>query len=278
MKTLVIARFTFREAARKKVLLGAIALTVAFVSLFGVGAYFAFRDIARQGLPQSMKEVATSQILLAGLYVTNFISGLLAIFASVGTISGEVAEGTLDAIVPKPLHRWEILMGKWLGYAAMLLVYVLVTSWLVIGVVYFFGDYMPPRPLESVMVMVFQALVLLSLCLLGSTFLSTVTNGIAVLMLYAIALVGGMVEQIGGLLDNATMENIGIISSLIIPSDTLWKMASDWLQPTSPSLTSQIVGPFTAITPPSIWMAAYAALYVFCVIGASMWVFQRRDL
>ena len=278
MKAQVIARFTFREAARKKVLFGAIALTVAFVSLFGVGTYFAFRDLARQGLPFTMKEIAASQILLAGLYVTNFIGGLLAIFASVGTISGEMAEGTLDAIVPKPLRRWEIVAGKWVGYAAMLLVYVFATSWLVIGLVYLFGDYLPPRPWESVMVMCFQALVLLSLCLLGSTFLSTVTNGIAVLMFYAIALVGGMVEQIGSLLNNGTMENIGIISSLIIPSDTLWKMASHWLQPRLPSLTSEMFGPFTVINPPSVWMLAYAGVYMLFTIGASMLVFQRRDL
>jgi len=276
VKAQVIARFTFREAARKKVLFGAIALTVAFVSLFGVGAYFAFRDLARQA--PTMQEIAASQILLAGLYVTNFISGLLAIFTSVGTISGEVAEGTLDAIVPKPLRRWEIVAGKWVGYAAMLVVYVFVTSWLVIGLVYLFGDYLPPRPWESVMVMAFQALVLLSLSLLGSTFLSTVTNGIAVLMFYAIALVGGMVEQIGSLLNNGTMENIGIISSLIIPSDTLWKMASHWLQPKLPSLTAEMIGPFTSLNPPSVWMLVYAAFYMLFAVGASMLIFRRRDL
>jgi ABC-type transport system involved in multi-copper enzyme maturation permease subunit len=132
--------------------------------------------------------------------------------------------------------------------------------------------------MESVSVMVFQALVLLSLCLLGGTFLSTVTNGIVVLMFYAIALVGGMVEQIGGLLNNATMEDIGIISSLVMPSDTLWKMASNWLQPTLPSLTAQMVSPFSAITPPSLWMLAYAGIYMLFAVGASMWVFQRRDL
>lgn len=278
MKAQVIARFTFREAARKKVLFGAIALTVAFVSLFGVGTYFAFRDLARQGLPPSVKEIATAQILLVGLYVTNFISGLLAIFTSVGTISGEVAEGTLDAIVPKPLRRWEIVAGKWVGYAAMLVVYVFATSWLVIGLVYLFGDYMPPRPWESIMVMAFQTLVLLSLCLLGSTFLSTVTNGIVVLMFYTIALVGGMVEQIGNLLSNTTMENIGIISSLIIPSDTLWKMASHWLQPTFPSLTAEMIGPFTSLNPPSVWMLVYAGFYMLCAVGASMLIFRQRDL
>jgi ABC-type transport system involved in multi-copper enzyme maturation permease subunit len=144
--------------------------------------------------------------------------------------------------------------------------------------VYLFGDYLPPRPWESVMVMAFQALVLLSLCLLGSTFLSTVTNGIAVLMFYAIALVGGMVEQIGSLLNNGTMEDIGIISSLIIPSDTLWKMASHWLQPHLPSLTSEMFGPFTVINPPSVWMLAYAGVYMLFTIGASMLVFRRRDL
>src|SRR3972149_5227891 len=108
-----IARFTFREAVRKKAVLGAVVLTVLFLLLYATGLYFAFQDIQQLGRAAAFKDFIAGQLLLLGLYAISGMAALLAIFTSVGTIAGEIEQGTLHAIVPKPLRRWEIVVGKW---------------------------------------------------------------------------------------------------------------------------------------------------------------------
>jgi ABC-type transport system involved in multi-copper enzyme maturation permease subunit len=282
VKAILIARLTFREALRKRIMLGAIVLTLEFLALFTLGAYFAFgnlpADVSGQpGRAEMLRSLATSQMTLASLYVVNFMGGLLAVFASVGTISSEIEQGTLHAIVPKPLRRSDIVLGKWLGYAVMVSVYVLATSAMVIGVVYILAGYLPPDPVQGLLLMVFAALILLSLSMLGSTFLSAVTGGITVLILYAIALIGGMVEQIGTVIQNDTMLAIGTSTSIALPSDMLWRFAAHLLQPPLPLLGAR-AGPFSAAAPAETTMLAFAVLYMVASVGAAALIFQRRDL
>lgn len=277
MNALIFAQFTFKEAVRKKVLLGVIVLTLGFVALYTLACYIAFRELARDTfMPIEGKVALSNEILLAGLYVTNFISGLLAIFGAVGTISTEIEQGTLHALVPKPVNRWEIIFGKWLGFAVMLSLYVIVTSAIVTGIVYFFGNYFPTQPFLALVVMVLEVLVLLTVTILGSVNFSTITNGVVVFMLYGIALVAGLVEQLGALLSNATMINIGVTVSLIIPSDALWKLASSLIQPQI--IFPRMVGPFTVLSPPSIWMLVYSLGYTLVVLFLAVRYFSRKDL
>jgi ABC-type transport system involved in multi-copper enzyme maturation permease subunit len=281
LKTLLIAQFTLREASRKKAVLGGLILTVVFLLLYAAGTYFAFRDINHnQLLSTAMKRSFSGELLLAGIYFVNFIAGLLAIFTSVGTISGEVEQGTLHAIVPKPLRRWEIVAGKWLGFAAIVAIYVIVTSAASIVIVYLQAGFLPPQPVEGVAIILLNAFLLLSLSMLGTITLSTVANGIIVFMLYAFALAGGRMQQLGTLIHNDTLINIGTVTSLIIPSDALWQLSAGMLGSGGIVTNTGTIQPgmFTVTNPPSVWMAAYAIVYAMVALGVGMLVFRRRDL
>lgn len=282
MTTFLLARFTLREALRKKAVLGGAILTAIFLLLYAFGTYFAFREISQQSsIPPQSRTSINGEILLAGLYFVNFIAGLLAIFTAVGTISSEVEHGTLHAIVPKPLHRWEIVAGKWLGFAAMLAVYVVVTATATMILVYVQSGYFPADAAAGTAVMLLQALLLLSLTMLGTCVLSTVTNGIVVFMIYALALAGGRMEQLGTLIRNQTLIDIGIATSLAIPTDALWRLASSLLG-TGGLLRGVGAAPqpgmFTVTEAPSGAMVLYAAAYTLAALLAATIVFERRDL
>jgi ABC-type transport system involved in multi-copper enzyme maturation permease subunit len=221
-------------------------------------------------------EVFASMLVIMGFYVVNFLAGVMAIFTAVGSISAEIETNTFHAIVPKPIHRWEIVLGKWLGYAVMLAVYVVLMTGSVLATAWIVGRYVPPTPAIAVGLVALVTLLLLSLTILGSTILSTITNGIVVFMLYGIALTGGLVEQIGTLLDNQIMKTLGIIASLAIPSDVIWKLAAYVLQP--PTTMSLGPTPFTPATPPSNAMVVYAVLYLLVSLAGAVLVFRRRDL
>lgn len=285
MKVLTIARFTFREAVRKRVLLGAAVLSIGFLTVYALGAYFSYADWARTEArigqsPQQlidMRSGIANTLTLLGLYAVNFLAGLLAIFTAVGTISSEIDSGTLHAILPKPIRRWEVVIGKWLGFAVMIVAYLVLMSTAIFTIMALTWQEVPPQPVLGVALLSLCSLLLLSLTVLGSTIFSTVATGIVAFMLYGVGLMGGFIEQLGTLIENQTMVNIGIITSLIIPSDVLWKMASYVMQPTS-LITRAFTTPFWGSSPPSPAMVTYSILYSITALGLAVYVFRRRDL
>ena len=281
MKIWVIATLTLQESLRRRALLGAVLLTLAFLALFGYGSSTAFREISTNPLlPADTRTIVTGEILLAGLYGVANIGALLAIFVAVGTIATEVEEGTLHAIVPRPLNRWEIVLGKWLGLAIMVSVYVVVTGLAACLIVYYLSGYISAYLVTGLLLIALKALILLSISMLFSTFLPALTSGIIAFILYAVSNVTGMVEQFGHLIRNQTLIDIGIITSLVIPSDAIWKMAASQIQPPAVNLLTslRVGGVFSVVNPPSVWMALYALVYLVAALGGALLIFQRRDL
>lgn len=283
MSVWIIASLTFRETLRRRALLAAIVLTLGFLALYGYGSYYAFQDLAKSdSLTGEMRTIATGEILLAGLFGVANIGALLAIFVAAGTIATEVEEGLLHAIIPRPLHRWEVVIGKWLGFALMVSLYVVVTGLATSLIIYWLTGYIAAQLPLGLLLIALKALLLLSLAMLFSTFLPALATGIVTFILYAVSNVAGMVEQLGYLIKNQTMINIGIISSLLVPSDSLWKMAASLIQPPmAPGLLStirQAMGPFSVANPPSAWMGLYALVYITLAMVGALLVFNRRDL
>ena len=276
----VLTGFTLREAARKRILAGAVLLTLLFMSLYAVGARYGYRSIANaRDLSELTRPIFRTFIMLIGLQVTTFVGSLLAIFVSVGAISSEVDNRLMDAILPRPVRRWEIVLGKWLGFAAMLLVYVGVTTLAVVLITRFIGGYWPRRPWLGIGALMLSSLFLMTASLVGSSFFSTVTNGVIVTVLYATAVIAGQMEQVGASLPtpNEPMQRIGIAVSLIVPSDSLWRLASAQMSPPR-LLDFGIPSPWTSVNPPTLWIAAWAGGLIVLGIVLAGWAFSKRDL
>jgi ABC-type transport system involved in multi-copper enzyme maturation permease subunit len=269
-----ITWLTFHEAWRRWMVLIALILGLLFVAIFTIG--FALID---HSIPARVSEIQRrlnyNLLLMAGMYVTHFLTIMLAIFASVDTISGEIASHTIQALVTKPVRRWQVLLGKWLGYAAMISLYLGLLAGGILTSVYLLVGYRPPNALAGVALLVAEALVLLSLSLLAGTRLSTLTTGVLLFMLYGLAFIGAWVEQIGSLLQSHAAVNIGIVTSLIMPVEALWRRAAYLMQP---PILSALPSPFSGASPPSAAMVLYALGYAALALGLAMWSFSRRDL
>lgn len=279
-RIMLMARFTVREAMHKRVVHGILVLTVAFLLVFSLGVWFAFRELGNApsgGQMISVHHMIALQFTMLGMNAVSGIGALLAIFLSVGTISSEVEAGTLHAIVPKPLTRRDILLGKWLGYAIAISAYVFVLALLVSGVVGLWsGSFNGGQVVLASLPLVVQALLLLSLSVLGTTFLPTVANGVIVFGLYSVALMSGFVEQLGSLIHNESMITTGIVVSLLIPSDSMAKLSASIIQAGAPF--AERMGPFIVNSEPSVWMLAYTGVYMVVTLFAAQWVFGKRDL
>ncbi|HJZ48293.1 MAG TPA: ABC transporter permease subunit [Roseiflexaceae bacterium] len=270
-----ITWLTFHEARRRKMVLAALAMGAVFLLLYGLGVSLIDRNLKAQQISAAQLRFNYNILMIAGLYVVHFLTVMLAIFASVDAISGEIATHTIQALVTKPVRRWQIVLGKWIGYAAMLLLYLGLLAGGIFLVTYVLVSYTPPNLLAGLLLLMLEALVLLSLSLLGGTRLSTLTNGVVLFMLYGVAFIGAWVEQIGALLQSHAAVNVGIVTSLLMPVEALWRRASYLMQP---PLLSGIPTPFSGTSPPSQAMVIYAALYAAGALVLAMRVFSRRDL
>jgi len=271
---LTTAHLTFQEARQRRVLWAVAFLGLACLGVFAAG-FSVIHHRSKFTIVGERSEV-TNFLLLTGLYGVNFLVVMLAILTSVDTIAGEITSGTIHTIVTKPLRRWQVLLGKWLGLAAMLSVFTVSMCVAMMGIVWLVTRYVPPNPVQGVMLMLLEGMVLLSLSILGGTRLSTLNNGVVVFMLYGLAFIAGWIEQVGSFLRSDAAVHIGIVTSLLMPSEALWKRAA-WLM--QPQFLRQLgFGPFAAVSAPSPAMVAYAGAYIAAALAVAVYSFQRRDL
>ncbi len=196
-----ITLLTFNEARRRRMVLVALVMGVLFLLLYSVGFRLIKSEVRGEAAgSEIMLHFGYNLLLMAGFNVVHFLTVMLAIFSSVDTVSGEIASHTIQTLVTKPVRRYEVLLGKWLGYALMIIPYVVLLGGGILLSVYLQARYLPSNPLQALALLLLEALVLFSLSLLGGTRFSTLTNGVMLFMLYGVAFIGSWVEQIGALL------------------------------------------------------------------------------
>ena len=272
----IMAAVTFQEAARRKILWTAVAAGAGFLALFGTGMHFQVKDLAAQGVPPLIArqlEVATLQV---GFYALDLLAVVMTILTSVDTLSGEISSGTIQAIATKPISRWEVLMGKWMGFAGMIAIYVSGMFGGVSAIGYFIAGVRPHNTERGALLVFLECLLLLTVTFACGTRFSTLANGVIVLGLHGLAFIGGWIEQIGALTASPRLVTLRIVSSLIMPSESMWRRASFEMQS---SLTRSIqLTPFSNASAPSAAMVGYAALYLLIALTVALYNFQQRDL
>jgi len=279
MKTIMtITRLTIREAARRKILWAALILGLLFLIVYGLGFFFIQQDIYRTANDTSriaMNEIY-SFFFMAGIYAVNFLTIGMSVLTSVDTLSGEISSGTIQTLVTKPVRRAHILVGKWFGFVIMLTLYLLLMAGGTMALVYAIAGYIPPNAVAGIVLIWVNGLLMLSLSFLGGSYTSTLANGVLAFGLFGVAFVGGWVEYVGWFTRNKVAVNIGIISSLIIPTEAIWKRAAHIME--SPLIAAIGFSPFTSGSPPSPLMVWYALVYILIIMTFALRQFKRRDL
>lgn len=278
MTALIIAQLTIQETQRRRILWLGLLMAVAFLAIFGVGLHYIYKDMVRGGMGANEIELAAGGLLSAGLYVVNFLIIIMSVLTSVTAVSGEIESHTIETLVTKPVRRWEIVLGKWLGFVGLLIVYVLLLAGGLILIFTLRTGIVINNIVAGMALMTLQGTAVLSLTILGGTRLSTLANGVLAFALYGVAFIGGWVEQIGALFRNETAVDIGIATSLLMPTEILWKQALALFQPQLASSPFEVMGPFAVASQPSDVMLGYAVGYTAVLLLLALLSFTRRDL
>ena len=277
----ILAKLTFREAIRRRILLAGFALGVSFLIIYSIGLHFILIQV-RQVVSETtagrnvMNVESQNTFLMAGLYAITFLSIAMAALLGADTLAGEINSGTIQTIATKPIRRADVVLGKWLGFAGLLGLYQLLMTGGAVLSMFVQANYLPDNLLKGIALIYLEALVIMTITLMCSAYFPALATGGIVFGLYGFAFIGGWIEQIGAVLHNSTAVQIGIITSLIIPSEALWRRAAFEMQ--TPLAGVLGISPFGASSVPSPLMVIYAIFYLGASLVFAIRIFQKRDL
>ncbi|HEX7490982.1 MAG TPA: ABC transporter permease subunit, partial [Candidatus Limnocylindrales bacterium] len=252
----VVAGLTLQEAVRRRLMWALVGLTAAIVALTAWG-FSQLADASPVTGPVEM--LGLSQVMIMLAFMFSFVLAMTAVFAGSPTIGPEIESGLLLAVLARPIRRAEVLLGRWLGLAVVLVAYAMVAGYLEIGAVAWATGYLPADPVLAPVYLAGETLVLLTLAIVFSTRIASVAGGAVAVVGYGIAWMGGILGGVGETVHADVLKNAGTIIRLILPSDVLWRGSMFALSPTQKVLDAAgfsadafKISPFFASSPPSL--------------------------
>ena len=214
------------------------------------------------------------------MFATLFLGTVLAVFLTLGVVSGDAERGLLQPLVVRPVGRVTLLVARWLGAVAVCAPYVgavYAAAMLITGLT---GHWWPDHIVVPGIELAAGVAIIAALSLLGSVFLTSTANGIAVFMIFGAGLVAGLLGTIGHALGSHTLEHAAKIAAWAIPFEALYQDGLREITANTTGLTGFLLqlGPFGGGYTGGTWLRLWAVAYLLIVGTLAALAFSRRDL
>lgn len=261
-----VAQNTFREAARNKVMYSLLLFAVALiVSALALG------ELSVHEEKRMIRDV--------GLFGIDVFSVLIAIFVGVNLLYKELSLKTVYTILPKPIARWEFVLGKWLGVMTTLVAQIAVMGlvlWLTLAVAQGGnggedGAMLDGALPKALWLFLMNVTIVTAVAMLFSAFTSPFLSG---LFSFGVFLVGRQVpdlQQLATRLGGAAGAVLQLATRLL-PNLHLFTPSGTIVGAQRVSVHGQFVGAAYLGS-----VTAYALCYTALVLGLAMFIFRRRD-
>jgi Cu-processing system permease protein len=278
----IIAGYALQEALRRRIFHVVLVLTAVYLGLYWLGSDAAFEEVAQfeDGLPVEEQELTGGTLFGLSMFGTLFLGAVLAAFLTLGVVRGDAERGILQPLVVRPVGRGALLLGRFLGAAAVCVPYVLAVYTACALITRTAGDWWPDQFLRPGVQLAAGVLVIAALGLLGSVFLTATANGIAIFMVFGAGLVAGLLGQIGEALNSDTLETVADRTSWALPFEALYQDALYRITSESRGFTGLAIqlGPFGGAQAGGGSLALWATAYFAIVLAATVAAFARKDL
>ena len=282
ISVLTIAGYGLREALRRKVFAVVLLLTAAFLGLFWLANHFVFENLATVGPPSGIDARTFAGAFMFGLamFGTLFLGVVLAIFLTIGVVRGDAERGLLQPLIVRPVGRATLLVSRWLGAVAVCAPYVgavYIGTMLITGLT---GHWWPDHVVIPGVELAAGVALVAALSLLGSIFLTSTANGIAVFMIFGAGLVTGLLGTIGHALNSLSLSHAASIAAWLIPFEGLYQDALREITADTTGLTGFLLtlGPFGGGYTGGPGLRLWAIAYLVIVGVVATLAFSRRDL
>jgi Cu-processing system permease protein len=280
---LVIAGLALRESLRRRVFVVVVALTLVFGALYTWGTHELFKDVSGfndNTVGLDAKTLAGATLLGLAMFGTLFLGAVLAVFLTLSAVRGDGETGLLQPLIVRPLGRNQYLAGRFVAAAAVAFAYVGVVYAGAVIITGIEGDWWPNRPVAAGLRLALAMVVVAGLSLLGSIFLSSIANGIGVLMVFGAGLLAGLLGSIGDALNSNTLQAIANTASWVLPFEALYRDALRLLVQDIPGVTGAVVqlGPLGGSHDAGGFLLPWVVIYLAGLALVGAWAFGRRDL
>ena len=250
-----IARNTFREAVRDRVLYN----LIAFALLLSGAAIF---------VGQISIDIERLVVINLGLTAVSLFGVVIAIFIGIGLVSKEIEKRTLYTVLSRPVRRWEFIVGKFFGLAGTLVVN---TFFMAIGVfaalLYVAHRFSAPDRsiLLALYFIVLEFLIICALSLLFSSFSSPLLSAIFAFSLFVI---GSFADDLRGFaeLTHGLTRWIAISAAYVVPNFSALNVISAVAHQNT--VSAQLI----------VQNTLYALFYTAMALSGAVLIFERRNL
>jgi Cu-processing system permease protein len=281
---LTIAGYGFREAVRRKVFAVVVVLTAAFLALFWLANHYVFTRLSSITPPTDVhvdtRTFAGAFLLGLAMFATLFLGVVLAVFLTLGVVSGDAERGLLQPLVVRPVGRATLLLSRFLGAAVVCIVYVLAVYGIALAIIDETGQWTPPSKLAPGLELAGGVVIVIALSILGSIVLSSTANGIAVFMLFGAGVTAGLLGTIGHALNSTTIEHASRDAAWALPFEALYQDGLRLISSNTSGLTGFLLqlGPFGGAYVHGWEIRLWSVGYLLVALALGVLFFSRRDL
>lgn len=254
-RLLAIALNTFREAVRDRILYGIVFFAVAFL-LFSL-------VLGELSLNQEQRVLV--DVGIAGISV---FSVIIAVFLGVSLLFKEIERKTLYTVLPKPVRRWEFIVGKFLGLVATLFVQVVLMGLVLAGLLWVKGVPVGGLVLGSLVLVFLEVTLVSAVALFFSSFSTPFVSGVLTLGVFVI---GRVLDAFQDLVARGApaLRSIGEVVIVIAPNFYLYAPGAQTLSVSVPGLVPAMY---------LLKIGGYTLVYATVLITIASAIFSKRDL
>jgi len=254
-RILFIARNTFREAVRDRVL-----YNLVLFALMMMAAAILFGQIS-VGIERIV-------IINLGLSAISIFGALIATFIGIGLVSKEIEKRTLYTVLAHPVRRWEFIAGKFCGLAGTLTVNALLMTLGVFAALWYVAHSLTRGDaglLGAIYCIVLQLVILTALALLFSSFSTPVLSAVFSLALFVIGSFDQDLHTFAAMAHGVTR---GLVTAVayVIPNFAALNFIS--------AASHGVNVPARAL----VLNTGYALVYCVTALAGATAIFERRNL
>ncbi len=260
-----IAVNVFRESVRDKVLYNLVLFAILMMGAsYLLGQLTAGQDV------KIVKDLGLSAISVFGLFI--------AVFIGIGLVSKEVERRSVYSLLPKPIHRYQLILGKYAGLTLTLVVNVLImtlafyavllySAWGINPIVQSAWDApaLDPALLRAIVLILVELLLLTSVALFFSTFSTPMLSAALTFGIFLVGHFSTDLRNFGQVVDSPAAARVARGLYWVVPNLGQFDVKSQVVH------GQPVPFGYMALT------AGYAALYTAMLLTMAVFIFSRRD-
>ena len=253
IRVFTIAHNGFKEVIRDRI-------------LYFIGFFTLLLVLAQRIIPEIAAGTHEKILLDFGIGAIAILSTIVAVFVGTALINKEIEKRTLLMLIPKPISRAELILGKHLGLTAVLGVTIIIMMAIYLGMLSFSDITYPTGALAiSAVYLLLELSLIVAVAIMFGVFTSSI---LATLLSFGVYLMGHFSEdlvELGKLSKNASIESLTTSLYLVLPNLSRLDLKNEavyGLLPTSSELISH---------------ALYGILYTALLLIISMTIFARKE-